>query len=101
MKHLTASLLALMLTACAQPGQNRYGYQDVGHATSVEFGRVVSERQVDITGKNTGIGAGAGLARGALAAASTGHGDGTLAGLLAGAIVAGIAGAAIAQPAAD
>src|SRR4051812_48243732 len=44
MNKLFVIVTALSLTACAQPGQNRYGWQDVGHATEVEFGRVVAMR---------------------------------------------------------
>jgi outer membrane lipoprotein SlyB len=99
----TISLIAAtaLLTACQQPGQNRYGYQDVGRATTVEFGTIISEREVDITGQNTGIGAGAGIAGGAIAGSYIGHGGGSLGAILAGALIAGVAGAAAEQAMAD
>lgn len=102
MKQQIAAILVLTtLTACAQPGQNRYDWQDVGKDVTVEFGRVISERQVDITGKNTGVGAGAGMAGGALAGSMIGHGDGTIGGMIAGIVIAGVAGAVAEQAIAD
>jgi outer membrane lipoprotein SlyB len=91
MKRTIATLLALvMLTACAKPNQNTYGFQDVGQSTSVEFGTVISQREVEITGKNTGMGAIAGGSAGAIAGASMGQGNGSLAAALAGVIIGGI-----------
>lgn len=99
---LALSVLALTcLTACQHPGQNRYGWQDVGQATRVTFGTVISVREIEITGQNTGIGATTGVIAGAGAGSMIGSGNGSLAGLLAGAIVAGVAGAAIEQAASD
>ncbi len=92
MKRYIALLLLVSLTACARPSQNRYGYQDVGQASVVEFGTVISERPVEITGQNTGLGATAGAAGGALGGAYIGRGGGTLGAMIATAIVGGIAG---------
>lgn len=93
MKKSLACLLSLtMLTGCNHPSQNRYGYQDVGQATVVEFGTVISERPVDITGQNTGIGATTGALGGAIGGSYIGNGGGSLAGMLAGAVIAGVAG---------
>lgn len=88
---LLASLSA-SLSACHQPGQTRYGYQDVGQASAVHFGTVLSWRMVHITGQNTGTGAIAGAAGGALGGSYIGSGGGSLGGLLAGALIAGVAG---------
>lgn len=101
MKRLIALLLLASLTACAHPGQNRYGYQDVGQASVVEFGTVVSERPVEITGQNTGLGATAGAASGALGGAYIGRGGGSLGAMLAGAVIAGVAGHMAEQAIAD
>ena len=102
MKTITSACLVLaLLTGCTQPGLSHYGYQDVGHATAVEFGTVISERTVDITGQNTGIGAMAGAAGGAIGGSYIGHGGGSLAGLVAGALLAGIAGNMAEQAIAD
>jgi outer membrane lipoprotein SlyB len=93
MKSLTTACLALaLLSGCSQPGVNRYGYQDVGQATAVTFGTVISERPIEITGQNTGVGATAGALGGALGGSYIGHGGGSLAGMLAGAVIAGVAG---------
>lgn len=91
-KTLAACLALTLLTGCQHPGQNRYGYQDVGKATHVAFGTVVSFRPVAITGKNTGTGALAGAAGGALGGSYIGNGGGSIGGMIAGALVAGIAG---------
>src|SRR4051812_40909855 len=100
--RITASLLALtLLTACQHPGQGRYGYQDVGQASVVEFGKVISLRMVDITGQNTGLGATAGAMGGAIGGSYIGSGGGSLAGMLAGALIAGAAGYGLEQAASD
>ncbi|HEX4608227.1 MAG TPA: hypothetical protein VH092_08475 [Urbifossiella sp.] len=91
-KSITLLLSVSLLTACTQPGQNRYGYQDVGQASIVVFGTVISEHPVEITGQNTGVGATAGALGGALGGSYIGNGGGSLAGMLAGALVAGVAG---------
>jgi outer membrane lipoprotein SlyB len=101
-KQITACIvLATLLTGCNQPGQNRYGYQDVGRNTEVEFGTVIKSREVDITGQNTGLGATAGAAGGALGGAYIGHGGGTLGAMLATAIIGGVAGHIAEQAIAD
>jgi outer membrane lipoprotein SlyB len=93
MKTIASTCLMLaLLSGCTHPGQNRYGYQDVGQATTVIFGTVISERPIEITGQNTGVGATAGVLGGALGGSYIGHGGGSLAGMLAGAVIAGVAG---------
>ncbi len=97
-KQLAASILTLtLLTGCAHPSQNNYGYQEVGQATTVEFGTVLSLRMVNVTGENTGLGAGVGAVGGGIAGASIGQGAGSLGAMLAGAVIAGVAGAAVEQ----
>jgi outer membrane lipoprotein SlyB len=103
--HLTIKALAALslftLTGCQHPGQNTYGYQDVGQNAVVKFGTVIREREVDITGKNTGTGAGVGAVGGAVAGSFVGRGGGSLAGLLAGAVIGGVTGAVAEQAMAD
>jgi len=96
-----ACALLLFLSACHQPGQSQYGYQDVGKTTVVEYGIISDERPVDITGQNSGTGAMAGVGAGALAGSAFGQGRGTLGTMLVGAIVGGLAGAAAEQALAD
>jgi outer membrane lipoprotein SlyB len=102
MKRIIAALCVLsLLSACAHPSQNRYGFQDVGRATQVDYGRVVAVRQVEITGQNTGLGAAAGMTAGMYGGAHIGNGSGQLGALLAGAIIGAVAGAAAEQAMAD
>lgn len=91
------TLIAFALSACAQPTQNNYGDADVGHTAVIAYGFVKSERQVDITGKNSGAGAGVGALAGGLAGSTIGRGNGSIIGILGGAIIGGIAGAAAEQ----
>jgi len=93
---LIVVMLAFILSACVNNGQNNYSYQDVGKPTVVEFGKVVAVRTVDITGQNTGLGAGAGAIGGA-ALARSGDAKGALLGLLIGAVAGGITEQAIAN----
>src|SRR4051794_39249430 len=91
----------LVLASCAQPGQNRYGFQDVGRPTAVEFGTLIASREVEITGQNRGVGAMAGVTGGAIAGAGVGGGRGQLGAVLIGALVGGLAGHAVEQAVAD
>lgn len=97
MKKLIAVITALSLTACAQPGQDRYGHRDVGKATIVKYGTVIDTRPVEITGENHGVGAAAGVGAGALAGSFVGSGGGNIGAVIAGALIAGLAGHAIEQ----
>lgn len=95
-------LAALGVTGCAQrQSQNVYKYDEVGKATAVTFGTIVSSREVDITGENTGTGALVGAAVGAGAGSYAGSGSGTAwavgAGLLAGAVAGAVAEQAMAD----
>lgn len=93
--------LAMALGGCATQGQSRYSYKDVGRASEVAFGTVLSSRQVDITGQNTGAGAVVGGTAGGLAMSNVGSGTGNVAAILGGALVGAVAGAVIEQAAAD
>src|SRR5271170_2070863 len=87
-----------LLSACAHPDQNTYFDQEVGKPTTVEFGTVLLERQVDIVGKSTGADAGLGAAGGGAIGAAASH---SLGGALVGIVVGGIAGAVAEQAAQD
>lgn len=91
----------LLLSACANNGQSRYSYNEVGHSTLAVFGTVISTRSVDITGKNTGTGAAIGGAAGGIAGSQFGHGGGNAAATLAGVVVGAVAGAVAEQAMAD
>lgn len=101
-KTISLITAAALLTGCAKlPAQNQYGFQDVGKATVVQFGTVVAERPIEITGETTGVGAAAGIGAGAIAGSYVGDGGGEIAAILAAALIAGIAGAAAEQAIAD
>lgn len=104
MKMLVAATIgALALAGCAKPpSQNVYRYDEVGKTVAVSFGTIVSAREVDITGRNTGGGAVVGGTAGAIAGSQVGQGFAgpALVGL-AGAVVGAAVGAAIEQAAAD
>lgn len=106
MKRLLSSALCafivIALASCAQrQSQSVYNYDEVGKSSAVSFGTVVSSRQVDITGKNTGtgalIGAGAGAGAGSYAGGGSGEIWAVAGGALAGAIVGGLAEQAMAD----
>jgi outer membrane lipoprotein SlyB len=94
MRQSLAALFVVpfILSACNPPSQNRYDSPDIGHNAIIQFGVVLSERQVEITGQNTGAGAVGGTAAGAIAGSALGQGRGSLLMLVGGAIVGGIAG---------
>lgn len=102
MKYVLLALAPLMfLIGCAQPGQNRYDFNDVGKATTVEFGTIIASKPVDITGRNTGggalVGGAAGLGAGSYIGSGSGQAWGQAGGMLAGALI----GAMIEQAIAD
>jgi outer membrane lipoprotein SlyB len=81
-------LLCLVLSACQSPGQNTYGAREVGKVALVQFGVIISQREVDVTAKNTGAGAlGGALAGGGAVAASGGSRGAGAAAVVGGALV--------------
>lgn len=96
-KIIAVAMISIFaVSGCAQrQSQNVYKHDEVGKATAVTFGTVVSSRQVDITGENTGTGALVGAAAGAGVGSYIGEGSGNAwaigAGLLAGAIAGAVA----------
>lgn len=99
---VTALAVVSTMGGCARnQSQNVYRYDEVGQATAVSFGTVISSRQVDIVGKNTGAGALVGAAAGAGAGSYVGNGSGSVWAAGAGLLVGAIAGAAAEQAAAD
>ncbi len=72
-----AVVVLATVSACAYPGQNRYYGYNVGYPMPVQFGTVVSSRQIEIKGTPTGLGAAAGGAAGGLGGAAIGAGLGS------------------------
>jgi outer membrane lipoprotein SlyB len=87
----------LLLSGCAQPDQNRYDSRDVGMNATVLFGKIISERQVQITGNDTGTGTLAGGVGGGVAGSLIGAGKGSVAGALVGAVAGGFLGNSVEQ----
>lgn len=85
---ICALLPALLLVACAKPGQNRYMEAEVGKIQTITFGTIVTSREVEIQGESTGIGAALGATGGvgSVVAASN---------VVSGAVAAGIAAYAV------
>lgn len=85
-------LSSLSLFACQQPSQNSINAADLGKASLVVFGTVLSEHSVTINHETTGAGATAGGLAGGLGGSYIGHGGGSLFGLIGGALVGAVAG---------
>ncbi|MDD5585607.1 MAG: hypothetical protein PHY92_01450 [Alphaproteobacteria bacterium] len=91
-------LLLFSVVGCAHKSQNTYGYEEVGKSSAVSFGTVVNVREIDITGKNTGLAAAGGAVAGGLGGSQIGSGAGNAAAIV-GLAVAGAAVGAIAEQA--
>ena len=47
----------LLIAGCAQTqNQNTYRYDEVGKSSAISFGTVIAIREIDIIGRNTGVG---------------------------------------------
>ncbi|MFZ2871182.1 hypothetical protein [Zavarzinia sp.] len=104
MRHFSLSLMGLLaLTACAQrPSQDVYRHDEVGKSVAVSFGSVLSVREIEISGKNTGGAAVVGGAAGAIGGSQVGQGfAGPALGGLGAAVVGAAIGAVIEQAATD
>lgn len=101
-KVATGLLVAMVLTGCAaHQSQNVYDSSEVGKSSAVSFGTIISSRQVDITGQNTGAGALVGGAAGAGAGSYIGSGSGSIWAAAAMGLAGAAAGAVAEQAAAD
>lgn len=95
---LAAASATMLLSACAKPsGQNQYQESEVGKSTLIEFGTVITQRQVDVTGKNSGTGGLLGAGVGAGAGSYAGGGSGSIWTTLGGAVIGGVAGSVAEQ----
>ena len=94
--------LLLPIAGCAKnPSQKVYDHSEVGKSVAVSFGTIISLREVDINGKNTGTGAVIGGAVGAGAGSYIGSGSGSIWVAAAGLVVGAAVGALAEQAAAD
>lgn len=87
-KFTILTIIAFLLAACANPGQNRYMEAEVGKTRTVSFGTIIAVREIEIQGAQTGLG----IAGGATAGAGTAAAVSDSAAI---AIGAGLAGAAL------
>lgn len=85
-------IISFVLASCKYSTQSRYNYSEVGQVQVVQFGTVISVREIEISGENSGATAVAGAAGGAAAGVSTGRGFGSVAGGVAGAAVGAVIG---------
>ena len=92
MKYFILIATSLVLTACATPSQNVYDFTEAGQSTIVEFGTVLKVRDIEIKGKNSGVGALAGGVAGAGAGSAVGNGDGQAVAIIGGALIGAVAG---------
>lgn len=97
----TALCALLLVSACARQDQNTYRYDEVGKTSAVSFGTVVAMRQVDIIGKNTGIGGLAGAGAGGAIGSQIGSGAGNTGAIVGGLVIGAVAGALAEQAMAD
>jgi outer membrane lipoprotein SlyB len=92
-KALLCLMMAATLAGCGeQPTQNRYDSRDVGMNATVLFGTVLSERQVQVTGEDSGNGALIGGIGGGVAGSVIGAGNGSILTALGGALIGIFAG---------
>ena len=93
---LNALFTTLLLCGCAKNiSPQSYSVGSVGQVNRTIAGKVISVREVDITG-STGTGGGAGAALGAIGGSSIGGtGRDNLVGAISGAVIGGLIGSAI------
>jgi outer membrane lipoprotein SlyB len=89
-----SGLLALSLAACETTNTGKtYSQQQLGNTASVESGTIVSSREVNVAGTNSGIGTVAGAGAGAVAGSALGRSTRTnILGGIGGAVLGGIIG---------
>lgn len=90
----TGGVLALSLSACEATNTGKtYSQKQLGATSSVETGTVVSTREVNVAGSNTGVGTVVGAGAGAVAGSALGHKTRTnILGAIGGAVLGGVIG---------
>jgi outer membrane lipoprotein SlyB len=85
------------LGACApQNTATTYSGYEIGRPAAIDRGVIVSERDVEVRGPNTGVGTVVGAGTGAVAGSYIGHGGrGSVLGAIGGAVVGGLLGHAV------
>lgn len=90
----TAGVLAFSLSACEATNTGKtYSQRQLGNTASVETGTIVSTREVNVEGSNTGVGTVVGAGAGAVAGSALGRNTRTnILGGIGGAVLGGIIG---------
>jgi outer membrane lipoprotein SlyB len=89
-------VVALMSAGCASGlGSGDYERADARRAYEVKMGTVVSIRNVQISGSQSGVGTASGAVVGGVAGSTMGEGKGSIVGAVLGAVVGGVAGSAV------
>ena len=100
---LVVIIMGLFVLGCA-PRQtaSTYSPQQMGRAATVMKGKIISMREVNVSGSQSGIGATTGAAAGAVAGSNVGGSTrSNILGAIGGAVVGGIAGATVEQAATE
>jgi outer membrane lipoprotein SlyB len=95
---LASSVLGLAMVGACTPyyGGTTYSGYEVGRAAAVDRGVIVSARDVEVRGPNSGVGTVVGAGTGAVAGSYIGHGGrGSVLGAIGGLVVGGIIGSAV------
>jgi outer membrane lipoprotein SlyB len=87
-------VMALSLSACEATNTGKtYSQKQLGNTSSVENGTIVSAREVNVAGSNTGVGTVVGAGAGAVAGSALGHKTRTnILGAIGGAVLGGVIG---------
>lgn len=87
-------VMALSLAACEQTNTGKtYSQRQLGNTASVETGTIVSAREVNVEGSNTGVGTVVGAGAGAVAGSALGKKTRTnILGAIGGAVLGGVIG---------
>jgi len=89
-------VVALMSAGCASGlGSGDYERTEARRAYEVKMGTVVSIRNVQISGSQSGVGTASGAVVGGVAGSTMGEGKGSVVGAVLGAVAGGVAGSAI------
>jgi outer membrane lipoprotein SlyB len=87
-------VMVLSLSACEATNTGKtYSQKQLGNTSSVENGTIVSAREVNVAGSNTGVGTVVGAGAGAVAGSALGHKTRTnILGAIGGAVLGGVIG---------
>jgi len=90
-------LIVLMMGCAPRYTNSQYERSDIGRASTVMRGTIISMREVNLSGTSSGLGAGTGAVGGGVAGAVAGGGSvpAAVVGAVGGAVIGGVAGAVV------